>query len=54
MQPFFVIFERTSKFVIVFVRLIFGKVWIDGFTGARREIDIRYEFDMKVTVKGLA
>ena len=51
---FLVIFERTSKFVIVFVRLISGKVGVDGFTRARQEIDVRYEFGMKVIVKGLA
>ena len=31
------IFEVTSKFVIVCVRLILGKVGIDGFTRSQRE-----------------
>ena len=31
-----VIFETTSKFVIVFVRLTLGKVWVDGFTVPQR------------------
>ena len=33
---FSVIFEATIKFLIVFERLILGKVGIDGFTGPRR------------------
>ena len=36
-----VAFERTCQFVIVFVRLILGKVGVDGFTGPGRESDIR-------------
>ena len=36
-----VTFETTGKFVTVFVKLILGKVGVDGFTGARRESDIR-------------
>ena len=47
------IFETTSKFLIVFVRSILGKVGVDGFTGPRREIDIRSEFDLKVNLKDL-
>ena len=50
---FSLIFKTTSKFSIVFVRLMLGKKGIDGFTGSRRETDIRYEFDLKVNVKGL-
>ena len=46
-------FERTGKFVIVFVRLILGKVGVDGFTEARRESDIRYEYNLKVELKDL-
>ena len=47
-------FETTgNKFLIVFVRLIFGKVEVDGLTGPRRESDIKYEFDLKVVFKGL-
>ena len=46
------IFETASKFIIVFVRLILGKVLRDGFTGPRREIDIRYQFGLKVILKG--
>ena len=29
------------------------KVEVDIFTGPRQEIDIRYEFDFKVILKGL-
>ena len=36
-----VTFETTGEFVIVFVRLIFGKFRVDEFTGARRENDVR-------------
>ena len=43
-----VTFKTTGKSVIVFVRLILGKVGVDGFTGPLRESDIRYEFDLKV------
>ena len=46
---FSVIFKTTGKLVIVFVRLILGKAGVNGFTGPRQEIDIRYEFDLKVT-----
>ena len=47
------IFQTISKFVIAFVRLIMGKVWIDVVTAPRRKIDVGYEFDLKVTLKGL-
>ena len=50
---FSVIFEVTSKCLIVFVRLMLGKVKVDGFTGPRRKIDMRYEFGLKVILKGL-
>ena len=46
-------FETTGKFLIVFVRLILGKVVVDGFTEPRRESDIRCEFDLKVMLKSL-
>ena len=46
-------FETKGKFVIVFVRLILGKVGVDGFTGPRRESDIRYECGLEVVVKDL-
>ena len=48
-----VTFETTGKFVIVLVRLILGKLGVDGFTGPRRESDIRYECDLKVVLKDL-
>ena len=38
---FLVTFETTGKFLIVFVRLILGKVGDDGFTRAQRKVDIR-------------
>ena len=41
MKAFAVIFQTTSKFVIVFVRLILRKGGVDAFTGPRQEIDIR-------------
>ena len=46
-------FEIAGKFLIAFVRLILGKVGVDVFTGPRRESDVRYEFDLKVVLKGL-
>ena len=48
---FSVTFETTVKFLIVFVRLILGKMRVDRFTGARWESDIRYDFDLKVVLK---
>ena len=50
---FTVIFEITSKFLIVSVRLIFGKVRFDGFTEPWGEFYIRYEFYFKVNLNGL-
>ena len=50
---FSVIFEITSNFLIVFVRLILRKVGIDWFTEPRRKIDILYEFGLKAVLKGL-
>ena len=38
---FSVISERISKFLIVFVRMILRKAGFDGFTGPRRESDVR-------------
>ena len=52
-SKFSVIFKITSKYLIGFVRLILGKVGVDGFTGPRREIDMRYEFGFKVIWKDL-
>ena len=45
---FFVRFETASKFPTVFARSILGKVEVDGVNGPRREIDIWYEFNLKV------
>ena len=36
----------NSKFVIVIVGLILGKIWVDRVTGQLWEIHIRYELDM--------
>ena len=33
--------ETTGKFVIVFVKLVLGKVGVDVFTMPRRESDVR-------------
>ena len=46
-------FETTGKYANIFVRLILGKVVVEGFTGPRRESDIRHEFDLKVVLKDL-
>ena len=48
-----VTFETTYTFPTVFLRLILGKVGVDRFTGPRWESDIRYEFNLKVVLKGL-
>ena len=41
------IFETTRKFDIACVRLILGKVGVDGFTGPRHEAGVRYEFGLR-------
>ena len=38
---FSLIFETTSKFPIVFLRLVFGKVRVDRVTGPWQENDVR-------------
>ena len=48
---FLVIIEATSKYVIVFVRLILGKAWVDS--GPKQEIDLRCKFNLKVLLKEL-
>ena len=45
--------ETTGIFPIIFVRSILGKVGVDRFTGPRRGSDIRYEFGLKIVLKGL-
>ena len=45
--------KQTGKFIIIFVRLMLGNVGVDGFTEPQWESDIRYEFDLKVVLKGL-
>ena len=45
--------KQQVNFQLFFVRLILGKSGIDGVTGPRREIDIRYEFGLKLVLKGL-
>ena len=52
-SPILVTFKTTVKFVIVFVRFILGQLGVDGFTGPRRESDIRYECDLKIVLKCL-
>ena len=47
------IFQIIGKFPFVFVRLIFGKVWVDAVTGQRQKTDVRYELDLQVNLKGL-
>ena len=47
------IFETANKFVIIFVGLMLEKVGVDGFSGSRREIDIKHEFDFELLRKTL-
>ena len=49
---FSVIFETTTKFPIVFGRLILGKVGVEGFTCPRRESDGRKKSDFTL-IKGI-
>ena len=53
LSHFSLIFETTRKLPIVFLRLVFGKVGVDGVNGRRREMDVRYESDLKMVLKGL-
>ena len=50
---FSLIFKTTSKFLIPFVRLILGRVGVEGFTEPQRKTDTRYEFDFQAVLKGL-
>ena len=50
---FWLNFQAASKFVIVSVRLILPKVRTDGFTGPRRESDVRDKFNFKLVLKVL-
>ena len=55
---FSMIFEATIKFFLIkklncFCKTDIGKSGSDGFTGLQRKTDIRYEFNMKVILKGL-
>ena len=45
--------KKTSKFVIVSVGLILGKVVVDGFTRPQQKTYGRYENSLKVVLKGL-
>ena len=47
------IFQTASKFLIVFVTLILGRVGVDAFTRPRRKIDVRYKFGFKAVLKDL-
>ena len=53
LSHFSLIFETTRKLPIVFLRLVFGKVGVDGVNGPRQEMDVRYESDLKMVLKGL-
>ena len=53
LSHFSLIFETTRKLPIVFFCLVFGKVGVDGVNGPRREMDVRYESDLKMVLKGL-
>ena len=46
-------FQAAIKPVIVSVRLILPKVRVDEFTGLQQEINIGYEFGLKLILKGL-
>ena len=48
-----VIFETISGDLIVFVRFLLGKVGLDRVIRPRREVDIRYEFGLKIILKDL-
>ena len=45
--------QGKSKFAIACVRMILGKVRVEGLTGQRRETNVRYEFGFKKNLKNL-
>ena len=47
-------FETTGKFLIVFVRLIFGKAGVDGFTGTRRKVASNINFILSPYFRSLS
>ena len=47
------IFEAISGDLIVFVRFLLGKVGVNRVIRPRREVDIRYEFGLKIILKDL-
>ena len=51
---FYVIFETASKFQLFFIRLVFGKLGVDGVTGSQRESDVKYESDLMIILKSLS
>ena len=51
---FSVTFETTGKLLIAFARLILGKVGVGQVTGPQWQIDIIYEFALKVILKSLS
>ena len=50
---FSVTFETIGKSLIIFVRIILGKMGVDGSTEPRRESDIKYDFYLKTILKDL-
>ena len=44
---------QKVNFQFFVLRLVFGKVEVDGVTGPRQETDIGPESDLKVMLKGL-
>ena len=50
---FSVTFATAGIFLIVFVRLILGKMGVDRFTRPHQESGIKYEFELKLLLKGL-
>ena len=46
-------FKAASKFLILLVRLILGKVWVDWFIGSRQKIDVIYKFGFVLIFKEL-
>ena len=45
--------QGKSKFAIACVRMILGKVRVEGLTGQQRETNVRYEFGFKKILKNL-
>ena len=53
LHPFLTDSPNNKEICHACVRLILRKIWVDGFTGPQRKVEVRYEFGLKVVLKSL-